>query len=110
MDLAGYLGYFDVCIIPFVLNDLIRNTNPVKFYEYISSGKPVVSVRLPELEVYSDICYLADTKEEFSNCIKKSLEEESILKEKRMKVARENSWDERVEEILKLIYNHTYGS
>lgn len=103
MDLCGYLGYFDVCVIPFVLNDLIRHTNPVKFYEYISSGKPVVSVRLPELEVYSDICYLADTKEEFSNCIKKSLEEESVLKEKRMKVARENSWDERVEEILKLI-------
>jgi len=103
MSLAGYLGYFDVCIIPFVLNDLIKNTNPVKFYEYISSGKPVVSVRLPELEQYSDICYLANTKEEFSKYVCDALEEEKSLVEKRKKVAEENSWEERVKETLKLI-------
>lgn len=103
MSLTGYLGYFDVCIIPFVLNDLIKNTNPVKFYEYISSGKPVVSVRLPELEEYSDICYLASTKEEFSKYIGEALKEEKGLVERRKKVAKENSWEERVREIVKII-------
>ena len=102
-DLGGYLSYFDVCLIPFVLNDLIKNTNPVKFYEYISSGKPVVSVRLPELEEYSEICYLYNTKEEFNDCIQKALIEEKGIEEKRIDIAKKNSWDSRVEEIIKLI-------
>jgi len=103
-ELPGYLAYFDVCTIPFVLNDLIKSTNPVKFYEYISSGKPVVSVRLPELEQYSDICYLYDNAEEFSKYIYVALHDENVeLRKKRMMIASENSWDSRVREILKLI-------
>ncbi len=101
--LPGYLAYFDVCLIPFVLNDLILSTNPVKFYEYISSGKPVVSVNLPELKQYSDICYLYNSSEEFNECITKALYESKDLKEKRIKIAKENSWDSRVKEILKII-------
>lgn len=103
-DLPGYLAYFDVCTIPFILNDLIRSTNPVKFYEYISSGKPVVSVRLPELEQYSDICYLYDNAEEFSKYIYVALHDENVeLRKKRMMIASENSWDSRVKEIIKVI-------
>ncbi len=102
--LGGYLAYFDVCIIPFVKNDLTMNTNPVKFYEYISSGKPVVSVRLPELEKYSDICYLYNTKEEFSKNIFRALhEDDKNLCEKRKITAKENSWDNRVESIIKIL-------
>lgn len=101
--LPGYLAYFDICTIPFLLNDLIKNTNPVKFYEYISSGKPVVSVRLPELEQYSEICYLYDTKEEFNDCIEKALIEEKGVEEKRIDIAKKNSWDSRVGDILKYV-------
>jgi len=102
--LGGYLAYFDVCTIPFVKNDLTMNTNPVKFYEYISSGKSVVSVRLPELEKYSDICYLYDTHEEFSKMIFDALHEDSKeLGEKRKDVARENSWDNRIESVVNIL-------
>lgn len=101
--LPGYLAYFDVCLIPFILNDLIKSTNPVKFYEYISSGKPVVSVRLPELEEYADICYLYDTKEEFSEYIDRALNEKNDIKKKRIEIAKENSWEERVDSIINII-------
>lgn len=103
-ELPGYLAYFDVCTIPFILNDLIKSTNPVKFYEYISSGKPVVSVNLPELEIHSDICYLAKDKEEFSKGIYKALHDEGkeVIK-KRKVVAKENSWEGRVILLEKII-------
>ena len=105
-ELGGYLAYFDVCTIPFVLNDLIKSTNPVKFYEYLATGKPVVSSKLPELERYSDICYLYSGKEDFSKCIYKALydKEEDTVK-KRIKVARENSWDERVRILREVLSN-----
>lgn len=105
-DLPGYIGYFDVCIIPFKLIPLTMATNPVKFYEYISSGKPVVSVDLPELILYKDICYLSKSKEDFLKNIEIALKENDIkLKNKRIEVAKENSWDTRYTNIRNEIIN-----
>ncbi|RAU93230.1 methyltransferase domain-containing protein [Paenibacillus sp. YN15] len=95
-DLPGYLYYFDVCIIPFKLIPLTLATNPVKFYEYLSAGKPVVSVCLPELRHYKDFCYLAENKEDFVEKISFALNENpSELMEPRIQLARENSWKAR---------------
>lgn len=99
-DLPGYLHYFDVCIIPFKVCELTLATNPVKFYEYISSGKPVVSVRLPEMERYADICYLYEDDEGFEKGVMSALQEgDEGLKAKRITVARDSSWDQRFSEI-----------
>lgn len=101
-DLPGYLYYFDVCIIPFKLTPLTMATNPVKFYEYLSCGKPVVSINLPELERYRDYCYLAKDKEEFLVMLGTSLIEKdrSTIIEKRIELARQNSWQERFQSIV----------
>jgi hypothetical protein len=47
--LPRYLYGFDICIIPFLINDLTLNTNPVKLYEYLVAGKPVVATAMPEV-------------------------------------------------------------
>ncbi|HOH58674.1 MAG TPA: glycosyltransferase, partial [Bacilli bacterium] len=102
--LRCYLAYFDVCIIPFIINDLIQNTDPVKFYEYISAGKPVVSNMLPELQKYKDICYLYKSPNSFNRNIMKALKEnDPKIVAKRKIIARNNSWDKRVIEILNCI-------
>ncbi|MHC1709842.1 MAG: hypothetical protein AB9819_05490 [Methanomassiliicoccales archaeon] len=99
-DLPGYLYYFNVCIIPFRVCELTLATNPVKFYEYISSGKPVVSVKLPEMEQYADVCYLYTTDEEFEKGIMTALEEkDEDLRNRRIEVARKSSWDQRFQDI-----------
>jgi glycosyltransferase involved in cell wall biosynthesis len=103
-DLPGYLAYFNVCTIPYVLTDLLLSTNPVKFYEYIASGKPVISSNLPELKQYSDMCYLYNSADEFDSFITRALgEADRKLQEKRIKTAKENSWDSRVSEIIKIL-------
>ncbi|HNX48441.1 MAG TPA: glycosyltransferase [Methanomassiliicoccales archaeon] len=99
-DLPGYLYYFNVCIIPFRVCELTLATNPVKFYEYISSGKPVVSVKLPEMEQYADVCYLYETDEEFERGIVTALaEKDEELRNKRIEVARRSSWDQRFQDV-----------
>ena len=46
-DLPKHLAYFDVCLIPFdTSTDLIKATNPVKFYEYLSAGKRIVATEI----------------------------------------------------------------
>ncbi len=101
-ELPGYLYYFDVCTIPFKIIPLTLATNPVKFYEYLSCGKPIVSVKLPELIHYNEYCYLADTKEEFLELIQKALVEKDNqeLIQKRITLAKDNSWNERFNQIL----------
>ena len=97
-ELPTYLESFDVCLIPFKDLELTRATNPVKIYEYLSAGKPVVAVRLPELEPISDLVYLAETREEFKKCLYQALEEAPDTRlEERQAYARENTWEKRAE-------------
>ncbi|MDI6720606.1 MAG: methyltransferase domain-containing protein [Methanomicrobiales archaeon] len=100
-DLPKYLYWFDVCLIPFKVTKLIVATHPVKFYEYLSAGKPVVSAKLPELAPYSHLCYLFDSKEDAITKIATALsEKDEELKNARIEFARNNTWDKRVEVLL----------
>ncbi len=95
-ELPQYLYWFDVCTIPFRLTKLIEATNPVKFYEYISSGKPVVSVMLPELTRHSDCLYLAKDRREFVDQLSLAVAERpEDHRARRIELARQNTWDNR---------------
>lgn len=46
--LPNFIKHSTVCIIPFKIEDLTIAANPIKMYEYLASGKPVVSTDIPE--------------------------------------------------------------
>ncbi|HKV08491.1 MAG TPA: glycosyltransferase [Thermoanaerobaculia bacterium] len=96
-EMPQLLWHFDACVIPFLVNDITEATNPVKFYEYLSAGKPVVSPRLTELLPFADLCYLADGHESFLAGLERALAEpaDDPRRELRKKVAEENDWRER---------------
>jgi len=97
VDIPGYLQCFDVCCIPFYLTDLTRATDPVKFYEYLSAGKPVVATPLPELAAFAEVCYSAADEEEFVDQLEAALRENNpALVQRRIVLARENDWRQRV--------------
>ncbi len=107
-EIPEYLYWFDVCIIPFKLSKLTEATDPVKFYEYISSGKPVVSVRLPELFPVADYLYLANDKEDFVRKIEAALEEKDEgIRQRRIEFAKGNTWEKRYE-ALKTAMDNLY--
>ncbi len=74
-EMPELLWNFDVCIIPFLVNDITEATNPVKFYEYLYGGKPVVAPALTELLPYADSAYLARGHDEFLAQLDRALAE-----------------------------------
>ena len=99
--IVEHLYSFDICIMPFKISQLTLATNPVKVYEYLAAGKPVVSTSLPEVEIMRDVVYTAKNSEEFISKICDAFAENSLrLQEKRIAFAKNNSWKMRAELIL----------
>ena len=100
-NLPEHLAYFDVCLIPFdTSTDLIKATNPVKFYEYLSAGKRIVATEIPELEPFrNEYVYMSNDDQKFLEYVKACLAHEDNLKSKEEGIAfaRENDWQKRYE-------------
>ena len=95
-----YLYHFDVCTVPFKINPITEATDPVKLYEYLSGGKPVVATKMGELEHYRDYVYLAENAEDFVAKLDTALaENDPQAPEKRRALARQHTWKKRYEAI-----------
>lgn len=93
-----YLYRFDACIIPFRLYNVTHAVDPVKFYEFISAGKPVVSVPLEEMRLYEKFVYFAQDAPSFIAQIERALTETDMgLANERVALARANDWKNRFE-------------
>ncbi len=107
-QVPGYINAFDLCLIPFVSNELTEDVDPVKAYEYLALGKPVVAVGLPELTQYGDLIYLARKREDTTVMLDQALAEVaegagSALVAARQRVAQENTWSSRVDLLVTMI-------
>ena len=102
-EIAKYLHHSDVGIIPFdIINykSLIESVNPLKLYEYLACGLPVVSVEWDELKHINSPAYLSKTKEDFADNLKKALNEKGAMKQEYIEFARKNSWEKRLRIIM----------
>lgn len=101
--LPNYVKGFDVCIIPSIVNEYTQNMFPLKFFEYLSSGKPVVAVEIKPLLEFKDYCYLSRNQQEFEQNIIIALSEKKEKKFQRIEVAKRFSWKNRIKEISQII-------
>ncbi|HPJ17013.1 MAG TPA: glycosyltransferase [Candidatus Woesebacteria bacterium] len=100
-SLPSYLKYFDVCIIPFILSDLIKATHPVKIFEYLAAGKPVVLTKLPEILNLNYLYF--STQSNFSANIQIALNEKNKFIKQRQEIAKKNTWLTRANDYKKII-------
>ena len=89
-----------VCTIPFKVSPVTESTNPVKLYEYLSSGKPIAAVGLSELAPYHDLIYVAHDSRDFVAALDQAVKENNpTMVEQRIALARENTWRARYQSI-----------
>jgi len=66
-ELPAYCAAFDAGLLPFARSAMTRNINPIKMYEYLAAGLPVVSTTLPEARRFAGPVTIAGTAEEFAD-------------------------------------------
>jgi len=100
-----YIAHFNCELIPYVYNDYtIGGCFPVKFFNTLSAGVPSVVTNLPVFSMYKNVTYISKTHDDFVKNIKLALEENSPKKiQDRVSVARENTWDSKVSNMLSII-------
>jgi len=105
-ELPSYLFNIKTWIIPFKTDNFSLKINPVKAYEYLASGRKIISTPLPELEHLSEFIDFADSKELFLQKVKQSLNEEyNPDMQKLTSMLKNNSWEYLTEIISKFIFN-----
>jgi glycosyltransferase involved in cell wall biosynthesis len=99
--LPAYVSRFDVCI------NIAKSeeASPVRLYEYLATGKPVVSAPHPaQVLDYTEAVYLAGTPDEFIALCKKAIaERDAWKKRRRVEYGRAASWDARAAGLERII-------
>ncbi len=99
-----YAKLFDIAIMPYALNNQVINANPIKLREYLAMGKPVVTVRTPETEKFSDVVRISDGHGSFVRNIEEALNKDSEEDiKKRSDRVKDSSWESRVDKISSIV-------
>jgi teichuronic acid biosynthesis glycosyltransferase TuaH len=104
-QMPSVLKGFDVAIIPFKKDEVSNSIFPLKLFEYLGSGKPVVSSDFnSDLQEFTgDTVAYCKTSMEFTFALNNALKDTPELQQKRLAVAAENTWEHRIIEIEKLL-------
>ena len=97
-QLPAYLSGWDVALMPFVINELTLNSNPLKVREYLAAGVPVVSSDLPEVRRVG-LCRIALSAADYPRLVEEWLKDGPGPDRVRAERIFHESWDAKVEEI-----------
>ena len=105
--LPAYLAHADVALLPLQLNDYTRHMYPMKFFEYLAAGRPVVATAIPALEDQADVAMLCPPDAlAFETAIKHALANKGPTLEQRLERARRHTYRTRTTAMIDCLDHH----
>ncbi len=101
--IPDYIDTFDVCITPHRVTPFTESLNPIKLWEYMATGKPIVSTRVAGFRDYPQAVYLADDADTFAVAVAEAMLESPELAAFRKAEAARNSWDSRLDDVESVV-------
>jgi glycosyltransferase involved in cell wall biosynthesis len=103
-DLPAYVNHFHACIIPHTVDQFTRSMNPLKLYEYLACGLPVISTPVSGLSMFPEFVRVARDAASFSRQIDQALSEDNEHERLRRKAAvKGHAWTQRVGRMMEII-------
>lgn len=107
-ELPGFVAQWDVCLLPFALNEATRCISPTKTLEYMAAGKPIVSTPIADVvECFGGVVRIEDTTQDFIDACADMLEEAPDAARDRQRRAdaalEKTSWDRTATKMHELI-------
>jgi glycosyltransferase involved in cell wall biosynthesis len=104
-ELPAHVKGFDVCLMPFALNEATEYINPTKTLEYMAAGKPIVSTAVSDVvHNFTPVVTVARTNEEFAAAVRAAIESPSAeMIARGLEQARANSWESIVARMERII-------
>lgn len=104
-SLPEYIKGFNACILPHKIDNLTDSMDPIKLYDYMATGKPIVSTAIKEALKFKDVIIVAKSKKNFvlslNEIISKSTNE--LCNDKQINFAQNNSWQKRTEQLIEIL-------
>jgi glycosyltransferase involved in cell wall biosynthesis len=101
-DMPRVMSAFDVCIVPQQVNGFSESQNPLKMFEYLASGLPIVSTKISGFREYPELVHLAGDADEFITAVKAAMVEPASLAAARQRAAAPHTWESRIERIIEI--------
>jgi glycosyltransferase involved in cell wall biosynthesis len=102
-ELPNVLRGADAGLIPYARNELTESIFPMKVYEYLAAGLPVVATPLPALAGVEDVATAADAQGIAVLLEEAHAGDSPERRAERSRAAASNSWERRLEEIATAI-------
>lgn len=104
--LAGYLKGLDVGLIPYRRNEVNRHRNPLKLWEYLAAGLPVVATPLFELDGLGDLVWVGEGVGGFELAITAAMRDHTgVRKGRGRELARDHSWERLTSRMLHAVHS-----
>ncbi|BCZ78692.1 glycosyl transferase [Paraburkholderia terrae] len=103
-DLPSYLRGMDVGLLPTLLNSYTRSMFPMKFFEYLAAGLPVVATPLDFTKERLDGLEVGGTPEAFIAAIERQLQRGRLNPDEARKYVGDNTWDARTVKMLDYVW------
>lgn len=107
--LPDYMRAFDVSITPHRVTEFTESLNPIKLWEYLAAGKPIVSTPVAGFRDFPELVYLAQNAAGFLAASAQALSEKPSISEQRRRIAREHSWASRLNDVERVLHSVVPG-
>jgi glycosyltransferase involved in cell wall biosynthesis len=100
-ELPAYTKGFDVCLMPFAMNEATEYINPTKALEYMATARPIVSTPVPDVvSNFGSVVKIAREHDAFIElCKKEALQPDDAAIDRGIQMANDNQWESIVQKM-----------
>jgi glycosyltransferase involved in cell wall biosynthesis len=102
-QVPAYVSAFDICWVPFDQSRVSQAANPVKVYEYLALGKPVVSTPVADTDSFDGHVRVGRDADEIARMLHEARDPDDSRATRRVRFAEANSWDVRASDYVDFV-------